>query len=194
MLLGVGGRAAVAGFYHPPFRLNHLPLRFASGELAAHIRGERGERDRPIPKAMLATGDVAAGHLTDHGYPRGRIAICGPQRHGALIDYLRWRVESRAETRRRLGLLGNTRIFFVATGSIESENEAFFAVLSEACAGVGDFRLIVKTHPAKPFEDLVLRNALDMIGRPCYVDAARRLCTITHGSRCLNLHSVRYGV
>lgn len=165
VLFGMGGRAAVVGFYHAPFRLNHLPLRFAPGEMAAHLRGERGERDRPIPKAMLATGDVAADHLTDHGYPRGRIAVCGPQRHGALIDYLRRRIESRTETRRRLGLPENAPIFFVATGSVESENEAFFAVLSEACAEVGDFRLVVKTHPARPFGDSTLKSALDMVGR-----------------------------
>lgn len=165
VLLGMGGRAPVVGFYHAPFRLNHLPLRFAPGELAAHFRGERGERDRPVPRAMLATGGAAADHLMDHGYPRGQIAVCGPQRHGALIDYLRRRAGSRAETRRRLGLPENTRLFFVATGTIESENEAFFAVLSEACAGVGDFRLIVKTHPAKPFGDSTMQSALNRVGR-----------------------------
>lgn len=164
-VMGMGSRAAVAGFYHAPFRLNHLPLRFAPGELASHLKGERGTRDRPIPKAMLATGDVAAGHLMAHGYPRGQIAICGPQRHGTLIDYLRQRAESRDERRRRLSLPQHMPIFFVATGSIESENESFFAVLSEACARVGDFRLIVKTHPAKPFGDSVLSGALDMVGR-----------------------------
>lgn len=165
VVFGVGSRAAVAGFYHAPFRLNHLPLRFAPGELTSHLKGERGTRDRPISKVMLATGDVAAGHLMDHGYPRGQIAICGPQRHGALINYLRQRAESRDETRHRLGLPEGTPVFFVATGSIESENESFFAVLSEACAGVGDFRLIVKTHPAKPFGDSVLNRALDIVGK-----------------------------
>jgi lipid A disaccharide synthetase len=71
---------------------------------------------------------------------------------------------SRLVRRQKLNLSTETKIIFVAAGSIDSENEMLFAALAEACASLGEFQLIIKPHPAKANGDASIQLALQILG------------------------------
>jgi hypothetical protein len=163
LLFGVNRRWRTIGFYHPPFTENFLAYQFQKGEM--RIWGERGNwhLDRPLPDRIIAVAEVMREHLVAQEFPKHRIKLCGPQRQGELVSYLRLRL-SRKEMRMRLGLPNDNTIMFVAAGSVDAENEMLFAALADACEGLGAFRLIIKPHPAKTYGDESIQLALRILG------------------------------
>ena len=164
LLFGINERMKTVGFLHSPFGKNYLPMRFASGEMARYLRKENDSCSRPLPDGMLVSGPVGMDRLTEDGFPHERIAICGPQRHGNLMVCLRQR-RSRSELRSRLKLPTDAPVFFVAIAIDEADTEALFAALATVGANIGNFHLIVKTHPTKPPGDMVIQAALAKVGK-----------------------------
>jgi hypothetical protein len=163
LLRGLGGTAAGIGYLHYPFARNYLSMRFAPGEIDRYLGCQDSPRERPLPSAVIASGEAGLQHLADSGYPRTRMAVCGPQRYGRLAEYLRGRPDPRA-VRATLGLPAGVRVFFVALAIKEEDTEALFGALAEAAAIAGDFRLVVRTHPNRPRGDDALAVALTALG------------------------------
>jgi len=161
LVRGLAGLSASVGFLHYPFGRHYLPMRFAPGEVDRHLR--RADRDRPLPDAVIACGAAGVEHFAESGYPRPRLAVCGPQRYGRLIEYRRRR-EPRERVRGRIGLPADVPVYLVALAIAQDDTEALFAALVEALGDRADYRLIVRTHPNRPQGDPGLRAALDALG------------------------------
>jgi surface carbohydrate biosynthesis protein (TIGR04326 family) len=150
----------VAGFFHSPFGPHYAALRFAPGELA----GEgHGAGPRPVAPRMLVCGDTVRAYLEADGYPRERIAACGPQRHAAFLRFLA-APRNRAEWRDRLDLPQDLPVYVVAIAIVEVETEGLFACLEAALAAPSGFRLVIKTHPNRPLGDESMQAAVRSIG------------------------------
>lgn len=164
ILFGIRRRMKTIGFRHSPLGRNYLPMRFAKGELGRSLSGQSLQRSRPLPDVMLVSGPVGADRLAADGFPRDRISICGPQRHRDLLSRLKQR-SPRAQLRERLDLPAGAAVIFVAVAIVEADAEALFAALAGAGGPPGDFRLIVKTHPARPLGGAAMQPAFAVVGQ-----------------------------
>jgi hypothetical protein len=81
-----------------------------------------------------------------------------------LLAHLR-QCPSRAELRRRLNLPANGPVIFAAISIYEPDTQALFGALAEVGTDVGDFRLVVKTHPANPLGDAAVQAVFEVLGR-----------------------------
>jgi hypothetical protein len=153
-------RTPVAGFFHSTYGDNYPALRFAPGELtrAAHAAGTR-----PMPPGLLVSGATVEEYVVRDGYPRARVARCGPQRHAPFVAFLQSR-PSRAVLRHRLALPAGVPIYFVAIAIVEVETEGLFACLEQALAGGAPCHLLVKTHPNRPGGDRSMHAAVASLG------------------------------
>jgi hypothetical protein len=163
VLRGLAGKAAAVGFQHHPFGENYLSMRFTAGEMAQYLRVPPSPDARPLPTGVVAIGPVLAEHVVRGGLPASRVAVCGPQRYGALIRY-RQQQRLRATLRQRLEMRVEGLIVFVALAIVESDTEALFGALVAACEDV-DLRIVVRTHPNRPQGDPALHATLDALGR-----------------------------
>ena len=163
LLFGLGPQTPTVGFHHASFGRYHLPLRFAPGELAEAWRHPSESRTRPLPRAILASGEAGVDHLRAQGYPAERIFTCGPQRHGDLLAFLRQR-PPRPALRARLHLPADQPVLFVALATVAAETEALFATLAEACQVFGQLHLVLKPHPTRPLAGLAQDIAREVIG------------------------------
>lgn len=164
MLFGMRGRLKTIGYQHIPLGPSYLPMQFVPGELPRYVKRERPQRDRPLSDRLLVSGLIGVEHLRHEGYPLDRVTICGPQRHSGLRAHLQQR-PSRAELRSRLNWPGDVPVIFVAISLWEPDTHALFGALTEAGMDAGDFRLVVKTHPAKPLEEAAMQETFDALGQ-----------------------------
>lgn len=127
IVLALRGVLPSIGFRHTPFGARFLLVRLAPGEVAA----------RPLPDRLLVTGPVGAARLRKEGYPPERIAVCGPQRHPALIG-----------ARPRAPLPEGPFTAYVAISTVLEETTVLIGALAEACSELPELTLLVRTHPA----------------------------------------------
>jgi hypothetical protein len=160
LVAGLRGRALSIGFIHHPFGEYYLAMRFADGEITRSLRGDVAAQ--PLPDAFVCNGAAEADHVTRDGYPRGRVALCGPQRLGRLLARP---VESagRAALRRQLAV-ASMPTFFVALAIVEADTEALFGALTEAARTLPPFQLLVRTHPNRPEGDPALLTMAESMG------------------------------
>jgi hypothetical protein len=149
LLIGLTSIARTVGFVHYPFGRRYLPV--------------SGAQDRPAPSAMIACGDAGRRHLVESGYPPSQIALCGPQRHVALLEYLS-RPRDRNGLRRQLGVDTDLPAVLVATALAEEDTEALFGALIQVLPSLGPCRVLVRTHPNRPAGDAALARALEALG------------------------------
>jgi UDP-N-acetylglucosamine 2-epimerase len=139
-------------------------MQFVPGELPRYVKRDRPQRDRPLPDRLLVSGQAGAEHLIREGYPADRITICGPQRHNGLLAHLR-KGPSRAELRKHLNWPDNVPVIFVAISLWEADTHALFGALTEVGMDIGDFRFVVKTHPANPLGDAAMQETFEVLGQ-----------------------------
>jgi hypothetical protein len=164
LLRGSHGQAARIGFVHFPFGENYLPTRFAPGEVSRHLERSGDPNCRPLPDGFLVSGEAIAEHVSATGFPRSRVAVCGPVRYEPLVRY-RHAQPSRAELRGRLNLPVAATVVFVALAIVEADTEALFGALIEGCgADAADLRFLVRTHPNRPAGDPALHTTLASLG------------------------------
>ncbi|MCC7418376.1 MAG: hypothetical protein IT176_14665 [Acidobacteria bacterium] len=144
VVLGARGRTSTAGFLHYPFGRNYLP---------------GWGRRQPRPDAMLSCGEIGRAHAAEAGWPRERIALCGPQRHAGLVKRLA-APRDRASLRRLCGAEAARPLLVVAPAIVQADTEALFGALYAALDGFGPYRLAVRTHPNRPCGDAALATAL----------------------------------
>jgi hypothetical protein len=160
LISGLRRRARSIGFIHHPFGEYYLAMRFAEGEVARTLGGDAAAQ--PLPDAFVCNGTAEAEHVTRDGYPRGRVALCGPQRLGRLLARP---VESagRAALRRQLHL-APLPTFFVALAIVQADTEALFGALIDAARTLPTFQLLVRTHPNRPEGDAALHAVAASMG------------------------------
>jgi len=163
LLRGLRGRSRAVGFLHYPFGHHYLSTRFASGEMARHLRGAVDGTGRPMPDGIVACGSVGVEHATASGYPQDRCAVCGPQRFGRLLEY-RDRAASRMAARAKLGLPAHAPIYFVTLAITERDTEALFGALAGAVEAESGYHLIIRPHPNRPHGDDALADVLRRLG------------------------------
>ena len=163
LLRGSADQTFRVGFVHFPFGENYLPIRFAAGEVARHLARQGDPDARPFPDGFIASGAAIAAHVTDGGFPPGRVALCGPLRYDALVAYRRARAP-RAAMRDRLQLAADATIVFVALAIVEADTEALFGALVDAGAGAANLHFLIRTHPNRPAGDRALRTTLASLG------------------------------
>lgn len=157
-----GGGAPGLGFVHFPFGERYLSMRFSAEEGVAGS-DLASVFPRPMPHGILAIGPSAARHAAGGGYPADRVAVCGPQRYGRLMD-VRQRVHSRGALRQRVGLPADRMIVFVALAIMEADTEALCAALAKVSGALDDILLVVRTHPNRPRNDGALGVMLSDLG------------------------------
>jgi hypothetical protein len=175
LLNGAGTTAPTVGFFHSPFGRNYLPMRFAPGEVENYLQVRNPARDRPLPSGLLACGSLGVDLLEADGFPPGSIATCGPQRFADLLAYRRDRPD-RERLRSVLEIPNTGPVFLVAIAIVEAETEALFDAIRHGLAGLGQFHLVVKTHPNRPAGDAAMLEALEALG-------ADRCRTVPAGGR-----------
>jgi hypothetical protein len=162
ILRGLEGGVQRVGFFHSPFGRYYLPLRLAPAELDPPDSGGAAG-PRPLPEAVVACGPLARRYLAADGYPVARVALCGPQRHQAFLDF-RASLATRAALRDRLQIPQERTIVFVALAIVEEETEALFMALTEACREEINVHVLIKTHPNRPDGDAAMADALHVLG------------------------------
>ena len=164
LLRGTAGQATRIGFVHFPFGENYLPTQFAPGEVSGYLSRSADTDARPWPEGFITSGEALAEHLVAGGFPRERVALCGPLRYEALIRY-REATPRRPELRARLALPAHATIVLVALAIVEADTEALFGALVDACGRIpGDLHLLVRTHPNRPAGDPALATTLAALG------------------------------
>jgi len=163
LLFGARGITETIGFQYDPVVDNFLPLWFEIGELARSAGSGTLVSGRPMPEGILVCGGGSNRRLISYGYPGGRIARCGPQRHRRLLAR-RNRVESRAELRQQLDLPEDDPVLLIALALVESETAALFSALIEVCKELPNVRLVVKTHPTKLIPEQALIDGMSELG------------------------------
>lgn len=127
IVLALRGVAPSVGFRHTPFGELYLPVRLAPGEVAS----------RPLPDRVIASGPLGAERLAAEGYPAARIAVCGPQRHPALVG-----------ARARADPPDGPFTVYVAISTVLEETVTLIGALVDAFAELPDALLVLRTHPA----------------------------------------------
>lgn len=161
---GIGRRARAIGYQHHPFGRKYLQMQFTATQMADSLADVPPSHARPLPDGMIAIGPALADHVVEGGYPRSRVAVCGPQRYGPLIRYRREQ-PTPVVLREKLGIASDAFVVVVALAIVESDTEALFGALVAGCDDMADLRIIVRTHPNRPQGDPALEAALDALGR-----------------------------
>jgi hypothetical protein len=163
LIYGTRGRTRAVGLWHGVVALqrHYLPFHFVSGEFTPDTGGLDGRL--PVPDAMLASGPLCADVLRSRGYPPERIAVCGPVRHRHLIAYLATR-PSQPVARARVRLPARAVVLFVATSVVRAASEALLGALPGVVDGLGEVRIVLKVHPARPLDPTLVRRTLAALG------------------------------
>lgn len=179
LLVSARGRSRCIAFRHTPFGENYLPVRLASDEVKRALTAPNDAASLPLPDAFLVPGEVGRSRLLVAGFPAERIAVCGPQRHPALVS----KPDPRASQEHEHFDV------YVAINTVLEDTEALFRALGAVVADGPMFRLIVRTHPALPLSRAETCRLLSLAGlEGRYVFAAADLYGELARSRALVLN------